>query len=44
MGEVCMSEPPFGLLCGEELEGSGGRKTNEKASAVVCSDPEEKGW
>lgn len=42
--EVCTSEPPFGLLLGEELEGLGGRKTNEKTGAVVCSDPEEKGW
>ena len=42
--EVCMFEPPFRLLLGEELEGPGGRKTNEKTGAVVCSDPEEKGW
>lgn len=44
MDEVCMSEPPFGWLCGEEMEGPGGRKTNEKAGTVVCSDPEEAGW
>lgn len=41
--KVCMFEAPFGLLLGE-LEEPGGRKTNEKTGAVVCSDPEEKGW
>lgn len=41
---VCMSEPPFGLLLGEELETPGVRMTNEKTGAVVCNGPEEKEW
>lgn len=29
---------------GQELEGTGGRKAQEKAVAVFCRDPEEKWW